>query len=588
MLDGELDQVDSLLSDLGRDRFAARAVAGILEPMRLAKLIPTQGWTPVDTQIKVSGVAQLVAKLGGEELYGKDLSVPLRELVQNACDAVRARRLLEGQPDSWGEVRISLDKESEGAATTYSLRVADTGTGMSERVLVGELLDFGTSLWRSPGVQREFPGLAGRGFESTGKYGIGFFSLFMLGKRVRITTRRSDEAPNATRVLEFSNGLKDRPILRSADPTEFLADAGTTVQVWLREAPDSENGGLLRSDEQDTTSLQGLCTSLFIAAPVSILIRDNRDRWTKIIEAHDWKSIKPENLLRRVSLSSPRKRKGDLVAEIEKFSTNIRPIFDDQGDVIARCCIVPFHHRNREAQTGIVVVGGFRACESQHIAGVWVGGSLRASRDIARPLADGTKLAAWASEQADLFHALVDDIDQLTDAAEVIHFLGGDTKSLPIARTHLGWHTCAELSSFLASKDEIFILQDAAYDIAMREQKDFQIGENVVAAGVGHTAVIVPGHWQRSFGFLDWPETTKPAFPQGWEFDRKAMSGLVMECAAAAWSCTIADVLEVSEQNSDEDPVERVVGVADGAPYSHSVDVIRRPKPRRTRWLKPL
>jgi hypothetical protein len=209
------------------------------------------------------------------------------------------------------------------------------------------------------------------------------------------------------------------------------------------------------------------------------------------------------------------------------------------------------------------------------------GGSLRASREVARPLADGAKLAAWATEQADLFHTLVDDIDDLTRAAEVVHFLGGDTKSLPIARSHLGWHTRAQLFSFLTGKDEILILQDAAYDIEMRRRRLFQISENVVAVAMGQPAIIIPGSWHNSYGFVDWPEVTKPVFPTKWAFHQRTIVGLVAECAAAAWSCNLKEVLDGAELSTDKNPVDRVVGIADGVPFSHSVYVIYRPRKKQ-------
>jgi HSP90 family molecular chaperone len=58
--------------------------------------VKTQGWTPVDARVHVSDVPSLIAQIGGAQLYRKDPSVPLRELIQNAADAVRARRALSG------------------------------------------------------------------------------------------------------------------------------------------------------------------------------------------------------------------------------------------------------------------------------------------------------------------------------------------------------------------------------------------------------------------------------------------------------------------------------------------------------------
>jgi hypothetical protein len=142
-IDSELRKVDSLLADTQRMRLAARGVSQTDEPSRLAKLIGTDGWRPVDTRIRVSAVADLVRKLGGKDLYGDTEVPPLREMIQNAADAVRARRMIDGHAASWGEIRVTTGKSHLGAW----IQVEDTGVGMSEAVLTGPLLDFGMSFW---------------------------------------------------------------------------------------------------------------------------------------------------------------------------------------------------------------------------------------------------------------------------------------------------------------------------------------------------------------------------------------------------------------------------------------------------------
>lgn len=128
--------------------------------------------------------------------------MPIRELIQNARDAIAARRLLEGRPADWGQVSVRIRGEGED----HWLDVSDTGVGMSSTVLTRTLLDFGASLWDSEAVADEFPGLLSKGFQHVGRFGIGFFSVFMLGQTVRVTTRRYDEGPLDTRVLEFATG----------------------------------------------------------------------------------------------------------------------------------------------------------------------------------------------------------------------------------------------------------------------------------------------------------------------------------------------------------------------------------------------
>lgn len=210
MVDSELRGIDSLLSDRSMARFLARRVAGVDHPERLAQYIQTSDWHPIHAAIHLSDLPNIIRSLGGEELYGNDPTIPLRELIQNSSDAIRARRYYESRPDNFGEISVEL---FENSGAIY-LHVKDDGVGMSRRVLTQYLLDFGCSFWTKPQAQEEFPGLLSSGFRSTGKYGIGFFSVFMASDRVKIVTRRPDVAASDTLVLEFGSGLDGRPILR--------------------------------------------------------------------------------------------------------------------------------------------------------------------------------------------------------------------------------------------------------------------------------------------------------------------------------------------------------------------------------------
>src|SRR5438132_11601064 len=90
MINRELHGVDALLVDLKRKRLAARSVAGVEDARRLAaEFIPTANWSPVDAHVKVTNVAGLVSKLAGEDLYGRDRTVPLRELGRDSAGAGR-------------------------------------------------------------------------------------------------------------------------------------------------------------------------------------------------------------------------------------------------------------------------------------------------------------------------------------------------------------------------------------------------------------------------------------------------------------------------------------------------------------------
>jgi hypothetical protein len=365
MVDRELHQVDALLADLHRPRLRVHGVAGTESPDRLQKYIETIGWTPVDARLHVSNVADLVKRLGGEKLYGKDPTIPLRELIQNAADAIRARRILDHRPDNWGEITVRLGLDVQGPW----IEVEDTGIGMSEAVLKGPLLDFGTTYWGSALMREEHQGLWARGFEPTGQFGIGFFSIFMWGRRVQVTTRRYDDGQRDTRVLEFQTGLQVRPILRFAIPEEQLRDGGTLVRVWLNKEP-AEDGGLLRDPlgYQATRDLGELCEWIAPALDSNLYVQDVRGL-RKVIDAYDWLTKDGVKLMERLThrvFGMPLDAFGPLLSTVE----------DQDGSVVGRASIALAW----DVEAGVVTVGGLRAQNQGRFVGIMLGRTRNAQR----------------------------------------------------------------------------------------------------------------------------------------------------------------------------------------------------------------
>ena len=237
-VDQELRDVDLLLQNSNRDVLKARRVKGSESPEILSRTVKTRNWRPVDTRLRVSDVPHIINNLGGSKLYGDDPTIALRELIQNAADAVQARRKLENRPPNWGKICVSLVESEED----FRLIVEDNGIGMSEQVLTGPLLDFGTSFWRSSMAMEEFLGLMASGMRSIGRFGVGFFAVFMLGSIVRIYSRRYDRAQNTGLLLEFHNGIGSRPILSLANSGVVPIDGGTRVEVQLAKHPRCPSG----------------------------------------------------------------------------------------------------------------------------------------------------------------------------------------------------------------------------------------------------------------------------------------------------------------------------------------------------------
>ncbi len=474
MIDRELSAVDSLLVDLKHERLAIRGVAGVDSPSRLAEFIPTLGWTPIDAQVRVSDVAGLVRKLGGEELYGKDSTVPLRELIQNSADAIRARRVLEQRSDGWGDITVRRGKDGTGDW----IEVEDTGVGMSEYVVTGPFLDFGSSLWSSLGVVREFPSLLSRGFQSTGKYGIGFFSTFMWGDRVTVTTRRFDESQRNTRVLEFRAGLSARPLLRQAIPREILKDGGTRVRVWLRQGTklgkeaSEDPGPPWERDRLERHSLPDLCGWLCPALDANLIVED-RGSIRSVVKASDWKKVKGSKLLSRIWLA-----KGD--SKLAGLDEALAPILSSSGDWLGRVCVLPSSYA-----PGVITVGGLRTSEIINLRGVLLGSPTTVSRMNATAFVSQAELTRWSSEQSRRITSYVRNPAQQAECAMQIAALGGDIGDLPIALLKGSWMNTDQVADWAASHKIVYLV-----DSYNAEKCSGELKENVLIGAEGFKPLV--------------------------------------------------------------------------------------------------
>ena len=237
--DKELKQCDAVLRKAQggvTQTFARKGVVGTGNATELAQYIQTQGWEPTNSTVHVSDVSALVGRLGGEQLYGaatdiERIKIALRELVQNAADAISARRLIDNSTFP-GHIRIRLHQERANGRQV--LQVDDDGVGMSPTTLSEDLLDFGKSFWASERASSEFPGIHAANHSPIGRFGIGFFSIFMAATKVKVFSRRFDRGLEEARCLSFDNGLSLRPTLSDQRPTDFGMDVCTRVELELK------------------------------------------------------------------------------------------------------------------------------------------------------------------------------------------------------------------------------------------------------------------------------------------------------------------------------------------------------------------
>ncbi len=174
--------------------------------------------------------AQQLLQLMVHSIYSNK-DVFLRELVSNASDALDKLRLeslidKELEADT-SDLHVELVPDREQGTLT----VRDNGIGMTRAQvieLIGTIARSGTAEFVSRWQQAKHDGTA----ELIGKFGIGFYSSFMVADRVVMVTRRAGET-EGTRWESSGSDTYEISTVTDAAP-------GTAVTLYLKPA-DEEN-----------------------------------------------------------------------------------------------------------------------------------------------------------------------------------------------------------------------------------------------------------------------------------------------------------------------------------------------------------
>ncbi|MCX5360490.1 HSP90 family protein [Streptomyces sp. NBC_00124] len=169
--------------------------------------------SPHTFQVDLRGLVDLLS----HHLYSSP-KVYLRELLQNAVDAITARRA--EQPDAPARVRLYAQ---EG-----TLRVEDSGVGLTEADVHTLLATIGRSSKRADGLQ---DGLQEVRSDFLGQFGIGLLACFVVAERIRIVSRsaRTPEAAPVEWTASEDGSYTVRTLTHEARP-----EPGTTVHLTAR------------------------------------------------------------------------------------------------------------------------------------------------------------------------------------------------------------------------------------------------------------------------------------------------------------------------------------------------------------------
>lgn len=114
ILDKELKSANEFFEIKQQKSFLVKGVKSINDTLDLGKkYIRTEGWTSIDTNIKVTNPVHIATELGGIKLYG-NINIAVRELIQNSIDAINLYRTHTGQDNyEVGELKVAIEQEED-------------------------------------------------------------------------------------------------------------------------------------------------------------------------------------------------------------------------------------------------------------------------------------------------------------------------------------------------------------------------------------------------------------------------------------------------------------------------------------------
>lgn len=194
------------------------------------------GFVPERIEFTVAKAELL--KLLVRPLYGDRPEIGIRELLQNAVDAVREREKFQEHHAEYSEPQfrfqaadVVVSIQTDAQHTSGVLTISDRGIGMNEQVIRDYFLNVGASFRRSQAWQREYE----RADDTTGphsevlrsgRFGVGVLAVFLLGKEIEVETRYI----TSEKGLVFRTTLDGGPIDLKYDDKIPI---GTLIRVGL-------------------------------------------------------------------------------------------------------------------------------------------------------------------------------------------------------------------------------------------------------------------------------------------------------------------------------------------------------------------
>ncbi|NLZ34719.1 molecular chaperone HtpG [Clostridium isatidis] len=186
-----------------------------------------------------------------------DKDIFIRELISNGCDAVSKHKRLvsfgEAKSNNEENYKIIVSVSKEKGTLTFS----DNGIGMTEeevRKYINQVAFSGAQ-----DFVEKYKDKMAEGNDIIGHFGLGFYSAFMVSKRVQIDTLSYKEDSEAVRWI--SDGGTEYEI----SPSDLRTTRGTTITLYI----DDESKEFL-----DFYKVRGIIEKYCGFLPVEIFLKD--------------------------------------------------------------------------------------------------------------------------------------------------------------------------------------------------------------------------------------------------------------------------------------------------------------------------
>lgn len=230
-------------------KYSSKWKKRLILPCKVERHIHANGFEAGDFSFHVDK-DRIIELLKGDNIYNNK-GVFVRELLQNALDAVRTRRQIEKNSVSW-KPEINIYSWTSG---NYNwLSIDDNGIGMTKEIIKNYFLRIGCSYYESDEFKATF---GNEDYEPTSRFGIGILSCFIADNdisRIEVSTKHfqdtdgretlrlsipgqkgyyylTTEADNRDYILNGPDKIAIPPINSLKKDSGYRKKAGTTISV---------------------------------------------------------------------------------------------------------------------------------------------------------------------------------------------------------------------------------------------------------------------------------------------------------------------------------------------------------------------